>query len=271
MCKRTIQHYMHHDARIPMTLDINGSHDGPLYAHPLRTLLHTCDVDIGRDIKSTIGSVDDGSEPETPRQCKYHSCCICRVVVEMCPYASLPRQSMHHTQPLNLAPSTSHANEYGGMPKPEECAGFTLEHRHQPLNTLKLTWCQWARARSNAVAELPSLLTVTLVAAATERRQPPPEQPLWRDLQEVVPQQHWRPVYRRAFDMYIEWSAWMFDYMAQLVTFREEDACALAELQRLGVAGGFAAVDRAATTAANVRALEEFLHTGLKWAASPPP
>ncbi|KAK6845848.1 hypothetical protein PG987_001036 [Apiospora arundinis] len=264
MCRRTIHHYMYHDVRIPMALDV----DAPLYVNPLRTTPHVCDINIGRAMESMgifIEDDDEDTDSTAPRYCEYHSCCVSRNVVTLCPLALRSRPSAFRRPPpasyLSLTAGTSHADASDDLPEPEECAGFTLEHRHMPLNAPKLVSNQWVRITGQSSEQARN---------EARRQQPPAEEPMWRELKEIVPGRDWIPVFRRDPDQYLRWTAWMFDKMAELAVFRDNDARAQEELRRGGFAAGFAAVDRMATSAANVRALEKFLQNEFKWAASPP-
>ncbi|KAK8069823.1 hypothetical protein PG994_006439 [Apiospora phragmitis] len=257
MCRRTVVHRMHHDVRTPVVLDIDGGEGAPLYAHPFRTTKHVCDINIGQSLAYMRLPIQAGEGTETgePHPCDYHSCCVCLHVIDRC------------------------RNAGEDQPEPEECAGFTLEHRHAQLNVQRLIWGQWARimdqlsgegescAGSNPVVTLP-----TGMATEEERQQGNslPEPPKWHELTDVNAGQEWRPVFRRDQSMYLGWVAWMFDHLADLQTYREWDARVCAELRVRGLAGGIALMDLMATTSTNVRVREQFIRDELRWAATPP-
>ncbi|KAK8023165.1 hypothetical protein PG991_007046 [Apiospora marii] len=256
MCRKTYQHYMHHDVRTPVVLDVDGDEDTLSYAHPWRTTTHTCDVDIGYSlnhlgihIDAGVDDENDGNtEPGKPGLCIYHSCCVCRIVVERCDEAGA-----------------------GGddLPEPEECLWFVLEHRHAQLRFQELIWNQWAQVRDQ-------ILGLSMAAMDGQQQQVPgpPEQLQWRELTEVSVGHNWQPVYRRDADpgKCIKWTGWMLDRLAQLYVLREEDARAVADVQEHGLApGGFARMDRMAAAAEHVRNHEEFVRGELEWAATPAP
>ncbi|KAK8045389.1 hypothetical protein PG993_005413 [Apiospora rasikravindrae] len=270
MCRRTIIHYMHHDVRTAITLCASvHDEDAPLHVHPFRTTKHTCDINVVQSLAHIGLPMEAGEDTELGkkrlRPCEYHSCCVCQVALKRC-----------NRSPINV-------DEIKDVAEPEECADFLLEHRHVPLNVQKLIWGQWARVMnrlggggsgSGSAGAVVGLPTAERRQQQQQQQGPTlpklPEQPQWRDLKHVIFGREWKPVFRRDKDMYLRWSVWMFDRLAELQEVREEDACALAEVRERGLAGGFALMDRMATTSANVRAGERFVRNEFQWAATPP-
>ncbi|KAK7991691.1 hypothetical protein PG988_000485 [Apiospora saccharicola] len=240
MCRITFEHYMHHDVRTPVALDVDGGEDAPLYAHPWRTTTHVCDIDIGHSLEHLAidinAGVDDNAEPGRPGLCEYHSCCVCRIFVERC-------------------------EEEDMLPEPEECVRYVLEHRHARLDFREAIWNEWAQIRD-------WMLGLPAGTSATDVRR----QPAWRELAEVSVGHNWQPVYRRGDTaQQVKWTGWMLDEMARLHALREEDAHALAEVRERGLEpGGFARMDRLATAAENVRNHETFIRDELERAATWP-
>lgn len=256
MCRTTFKHYMHHDVRTPVVLNVDdGGEDASLYAHPWRTSTHTCNIDIGHSFKHLGICID--AESGRPRLCEYHSCCVCHVVVERCAAAS-------------CGDASADAGEED-LPEPEECDHFVLEHRHGRLGFQEPIWNQWAQVRDQILG-LPSAASAP-DGQQEQQQQQRPRQPEWRELSEVSVSHNWRPVYRRGdIPHAIKWTGWMLDLMAQLHVLREEDVCAFDEVQEHGLApGGFAPMDRMAITSENVRKHEKFIRDELEWAATPPP
>ncbi|KAK8085102.1 hypothetical protein PG997_006373 [Apiospora hydei] len=270
MCRRTIIHHMHHDVRTAITLStqVDDGQAAPLYVHPYRTTKHTCDINVAQSL-AHIGlrmeaagedTEEAGGEAAAPLRVPQ----LLRVPV---------RRQAVRPLPINV-------DAVEDLAEPEECADFLLEHRHAPLNVQKLIWNQWARVvdrlgdnGSGTVVGLPTALAAN--PHQQQQKQGPslpklPEAPKWRDLEYVTFGESWRPVFRRDRDMYLGWSVWMFDRLVELQTAREEDARAVAELRRRGLAGGFALMDRMATTSADVRAAEGFIRNEYLWAATPP-
>ncbi|KAI1423477.1 hypothetical protein F5Y12DRAFT_757175 [Xylaria sp. FL1777] len=107
MCRRTITHYMHHDVAAPMILDPVAS-DPIVYANPLRTNLHTCEL---------MHPLQDWLLNTPIQKCNYHTCCVSHVQVDYC--ADLIAYLDEEGEEQNF--------------EPEECDAYILEHRHERL------------------------------------------------------------------------------------------------------------------------------------------
>ncbi|KAI0812938.1 hypothetical protein GGR55DRAFT_703650 [Xylaria sp. FL0064] len=101
MCRRTITHYMHHDARAAMVFS-SVSSLLVAYANPLRTNFHQCELVLPPLDHALNGTVE---------KCAYHTCCWPKTDVEYC--------------------AEFMAHQGGSRFEPEQCDAFILEHRHE--------------------------------------------------------------------------------------------------------------------------------------------
>ncbi|KAI1343150.1 hypothetical protein F5Y15DRAFT_429113 [Xylariaceae sp. FL0016] len=105
MCRKIITHHMHHDVASPMIIG-PLSESAPIYANPLHTNWHRCEVTIPpRGFRLSGG--------ECMHICEYHSCCTPSKEIEWCEdmVAELEQYEV----------------------EPEACELFTLVHHHERL------------------------------------------------------------------------------------------------------------------------------------------
>ncbi|KAK7754479.1 hypothetical protein SLS62_003499 [Diatrype stigma] len=109
---------MHHDVRVPMMLPDSSSNDLHMYANPLRTAYHRCEVPVS----TAAARAPSGHDQQQKQQrCPYHTCCAPLTERRWC------------TAALEVA-----RRDGGGICdiEPEECERFVLEHRHHRLQRL---------------------------------------------------------------------------------------------------------------------------------------
>ncbi|KAI1211397.1 uncharacterized protein F4807DRAFT_37490 [Annulohypoxylon truncatum] len=116
MCRRILTHYMHHDVRSPMLLD-PAAENAPVYANPLHTRFHRCEVSRPLPGQWLLGSPFP--------TCEYHSCCVLVREVEFC-------ADFHAWVCGTLGMDDD--EDIDEHCEPEQCVNFVLEHRHEKLS-----------------------------------------------------------------------------------------------------------------------------------------
>ncbi|KAI1503447.1 hypothetical protein F5X99DRAFT_105043 [Biscogniauxia marginata] len=118
MCRRIITHQMHHDVRVPMVMNSDPCGEKTIYANPLRTPYHRCEISQPWQSQCISNGLT----------CKYHSCCMPWEEVHYCAemgFAFLEEQDYDVTDDLE--------EELAMTREPEECDYFSLVHYHQHL------------------------------------------------------------------------------------------------------------------------------------------
>lgn len=144
-----------------------------VYANPLRTCHHRCEVDLAR-IRGDLGLPAHEQSP-----CAYHDCCLMEEEVWMCP---------QHPDSIVAADVEAQDDDEAG--EPETCAAYVLEHRHVPLRTWEVV-AAWAM---EAGAPVPGVFP-----AAS-----------WQPYAELDWDRDWRPVYRQDPSKYPRWQEAVF-------------------------------------------------------------
>lgn len=161
-----------------MICDILGP-DARVYANPLRTCYHRCEVDL-KSIRRDLGLP---AAPEQP-PCEYHDCCLVQEEVWLC--AQHPGLVTAGAQVEN----DNDDDDNDDCGEPEECAAFVLEHRHTPLHTWEVV-AAWAAAVG---APEPGVLPAAQ----------------WAPIAELDWERDWQPVYRQDPRLYPRWQEVVF-------------------------------------------------------------
>ena len=235
---------MHHDIRTPLIVDYL-SPEARVYANPLRTCHHRCEVDLVR-IRRDLGLPAYGK-----LLCEYHDCCLVREEVWSCP--QYPRVAAAATEEEEEEKEEEGEDEGG---EPEECEAFVLEHRHTPLHT----WEVVARWAAMAGAPEPGVLPVGL----------------WQPYAELAWDRDWRPVYHQDRRLYPRWQEAVFALGEQLHRRRADrdvHEAVLLDITRCPAAADWetraAAVDNYFGAAHALSMLEMHIHEAFYLAATP--
>lgn len=110
---------MHHDVRVPMMLPDPSGSSLHMYANPLRTVYHRCEVPVSSTVAVSTPASNHHQQRQQP--CPYHSCCAPFTERRLCTAAlEVARRDDGDTCDI----------------EPEECERFVLEHRHHRLERL---------------------------------------------------------------------------------------------------------------------------------------
>ncbi|KAI8965106.1 hypothetical protein F5Y11DRAFT_344824 [Daldinia sp. FL1419] len=117
MCRKIWIHYMHHDVRLPMITSLDHD-DYTVYANPLRTVYHQCEVDLPIPNEWILNQ---------PRPCQYHSCCRLSEFIDFCDESA---RTVVSSSPDH---SNSEASLSNGAGRPKPGSGGGSSENDTPL------------------------------------------------------------------------------------------------------------------------------------------